>query len=69
MVEAVQVQDHGQLRAAPADGGQQAGLQVAVGQLGQGIGGPLTPAAGVTGVGGAGHRVQGGQDGLAGLGL
>ena len=43
--------------------------RAAAGQFGQGIGVALGAAAGVVGVGRAGQRLQGGQEGLAGLGL
>ena len=65
--QAVQVHDHAQLRADPTGLGQPTGLQGAAGQLGQGVGVALGAAAGVVGVGRAGQRFQGGQEGLAGL--
>ena len=67
--QAVQVHDHAQLRADPTGLGQPPTLQAAAGQLGQGISVALAAAAGVVGVGRAGQRFQGGQQGLAGLGF
>ena len=67
--EAVQVHGDRQLGADPTGLGEPAALQAAAGQLGQGIGAALAAAAGVLGVGGAGQRLQRGQQGLAGLGL
>ena len=59
--EAVQVHGHGQLRPDPTGLGEPAALQVAAGQLGQGVSVALAAAAGVVGVGWAGQRLQGGQ--------
>ena len=67
--QAVQVHDHAQLRPDPTGLGQPTALQVAAGQLGQGISVALAAAAGVVGVGWAGQRLQGGQQTLAGLGF
>ena len=63
------VHDHRQLGSDAAALGQLTGLQVAAGQLDQGISAALGAAAVIVGVGGAGQGVQGGQQGLAGRGL
>src|SRR5215207_1284570 len=67
--EAVEVDDHIQLGADPAGLGELACLQVAAGQLGQGVGAALVAAAGIVGGGRAGQGVQGRGQGLAGLRL
>jgi hypothetical protein len=67
--QAVQVHDHAQLGPDPTRLGQPTGLQGPAGQLRQGISVALAATAGVTGVGRAGQRLQGGQQALAGLGL
>jgi hypothetical protein len=67
--EAVQVHRHRQLGSDPAGLGEAPALQVAAGQLGQGIGPALAAAAFVAGVGRAGQGLQRRQQGLAGLGV
>jgi len=68
-LQAVQVHQHRQLGPDPTSLGEAAALQLTAGQLGQGIGGALAAAAVVLGAVGAGQGFQGGQQGLAGLGL
>jgi hypothetical protein len=67
-VQAVQVDEHAQLGPDPTRLGQLARFQCLAGQFFQGIGGALAPAAGVVVVSRAGQGVQGGLDGVAGLG-
>ena len=67
--QAVQIDGDQQLGPDPTGLGQPAPFQLAAGQLSQGIGLALAAAAGVVGVGRAGQRVQGSQQGLAGLSL
>jgi hypothetical protein len=67
--QAVEVDDHGQLRADPAHLGELTTLEGAAGHLDQGIGPALIAAAVILGTGRAGQRLQGGQQEVAGLGL
>jgi hypothetical protein len=67
--QTVQVHHHRQLGPRPTGLGQLTGFQGPAGQLGQGVGGPLATAAGVVGAAGAGQRLQGHHEGLAGFGL
>src|SRR5215207_2749731 len=67
--EAVQVHGHRQLGPDPTGLGQPTGLQVAAGQLGQGISLAVAATPGIGGVGRAGQRLQGRHELLAGLGL
>src|SRR5215207_377836 len=67
--EAVEVHDHRQLGSDPAGLGQLTCLQGAPGELGEGVGAALGATALILGVGWSGQGVQGGQQGLAGLGL
>jgi hypothetical protein len=67
--QAVEVDDHGQLGPHPTHLGELAALQVAAGQLTEGISAALVTATLVLGAVGAGQRLQGGQDDVAGLGL
>ena len=67
--KAVQIHQHRQLGADPAGLGQPTTLQGPAGQFGQGISPALTATAGILGAGRAGQGLQGGQQGLAGLGL
>jgi hypothetical protein len=67
--EAVQVDGDQQLGPHSTGLGESPALQVAAGQLGQGIGPALAAVAGVLSAGGAGQGFQGGQQRLAGLRL
>ncbi len=59
--QAVQVHGDGELEPDPSGVGKLSGLQDAAGQLVQGVGAALAPAAGIVGIGGAGQRFQGRQ--------
>ena len=65
--QALEVDDDAQLGPDPAGDGELAGFEFPAGQLLEGISGSLATGAGVVVVGGAGQRVQGGHQGLAGL--
>src|SRR5919108_2801806 len=66
--QAGQVDGDGDLRPDPAAAGQPATLQGPAGQFGERVGAALGAAAVILGAGGAGQRLQGGQQGLAGFG-
>jgi hypothetical protein len=68
-LEAVQVDQHGQLRPDPTTAGQLPALQGPAGEFGEGVGPALAAAAGVLGAVGAGEGVEGGQQELPGLGV
>jgi hypothetical protein len=68
-LEAVQIHQDGQLGPDPTGPGEPAPLQAPPGQLTQGVGVALAAASGVVAGGRAGQGLQGGQEGLAGLGL